>query len=350
MVCRHMDSFDYYSTSDIIRKWQGDGGLNFSQISSAVVRTGATSLQNSAGFGVVTKVFDDQASWVVGFAFHPLVVNQNAGQTLVIFSDNIPTGQCFLFLKSNGILEVRRSGTSVAVAGGASSFVMYSGIWYYVEMKVTIANSIGANTCQVRINGVEIINVDAGEDLQVSANATADSIRFVGSAGSTIIVYYDDVYIFDGTGSENNDFIGDVKVASHFPDGNGTTNNFNGSDGNSVDNYLLVDENPTDDDSTYTESSTPGDIDLYTFDDLATTPDTIYAVQVNNILTKTDAGSRTMRSVTRPVATDFFGASRAIPAGSYVNTEEIYDLNPETSLAWTEALFNATEFGIEIET
>ena len=341
MVCRFIDSFDYYATSDMNRKYTSVGANSINTDS----RTGPNSNSYTNVSQFLNKGFSSLASWVVGFAFKTSTLNG----LILRFLDN-STVQVGLFLRNDGSLDVLRTG-STAVAGGRSDPIIRIDNWYYIEMKVTIANSIAANSCIVRVNEKVMLIVDAGEDLQQTTNATANVIQTPGLVPSVL----DDLYIFDqtdgpGTNPVNNDFAGDVKVTAHWPNGNGTTNNFVGSDGNSVDNYLLVDEALTDDDSTYTESSTPGEIDLYTFDDLATTPDVIHAVQINGIMRKTDAGSRTVRTVIRPASTNFFGINRAPSVASYINEEEIYDEDPETGLAWTESGFNATEFGIEIET
>ena len=349
MVCRFVDSFDYYATANINRKW--NIVTNLVTISTEVTRTGPNVLKMLPGTGQgITKALDSQASWIVGYAFRITTLPAQDNIAFLFSFFDAATVQCALVINIDGKLEVTR-GTTTAVAGGESVRSVNIDTWYYVEMKVTIADSIGAGTCEVRINGKNWLTVDAGEDLQVSANATADIIRItMSNVNAPDDFFMDDLYFFDGTGSENNDFAGDVKVAALFSDGNGTTSDFDGSDGNSVDNYLLVDENPTDDDSTYVESSTPGDIDLYTFDDMSETPSAIHAVQTNNVMRKSDAGGRTIRSVARPVGTNFFGFSKAPSAESFTNEEEVYDLNPETSLAWTEVLLNATEFGVEIET
>ena len=343
MVCRFIDSFDYYAVGNLNRKYVDS---NLGGVDQPRNGAGGANFTNVGQF--LTKGFDDQATWIVGFAYQATSFNRS----ILVFEDTITssTAQCTLRINLDGSMEVVR-GTANIVAGGRSISILRADNWYYIEMKVTIANSISADSCVVRINEQIILTVDAGEDLQVSANATANTISITGTTSQFI----DDLYIFDGTdgGSTeptNDDFVGDVKVAIHLPDGNGATSDFTGSDGNSVDNYLLVDENPTDDDSTYTESSTPGEIDLYTFDNLATTPVDIFAVQVNNVIRKTEAGSRTMRTVVRPVSTNFFGTKIAPSFSSYINEEEIYNENPETGLAWTESEFNATEFGVEIET
>ena len=352
MVCRFMDSFDYYSTAQMSRKWRLHGSTSFTEITSVTVRTGGNSYEGGFAFGFLDRTFDNQATWIIGFAYYPFTFNTGGSTALVQIRDEATT-HCTLRVNSNGLLEVFRS-TAVAVTDGrATSLPLHYRTWNYIEWKVTIADSIAADSCKVRVNEVEVINVAAGQDLQSTANAAANVIRINGNT-SQQTGFIDDLYIFDGTeggGTEptNDDFAGDVKVAAHFPDGNGATSDFLGSDGNSVDNHLLVDENPADDDSTYTESSTPGEIDLYTFDDLATTPNSIKAIQINSITKKSDAGSRTIRSVTRPVSTNFLGASKSPSVASYINEIEILNEDPETGLAWTEAGFNATEFGIEIE-
>lgn len=345
MVCRFIDGFDYYSTADLNRKWTFVGSS--ATVVSSPIRTGVGGLQitNSNSFGMISKTLDDQASWVVGFAFR---IGSLSGVDVIVQFIDVATVQCGLRRLGDGTLQVTR-GESTAVANGTSVAAIAIGIWYYIEMKVTISDSIGSNTCEVYLNGANIITVDAAEDLKATANASADVIMFQ-SRSSTGTNLFDDLYIFDGTGAENNDVIGDVKVQAHYPDTNGTTSDFLGSDADSVDNYLLVDEVDTDDDSTYVESNTPGDIDLYEVDDFADTPSAIHAVQINAVSKKVDAGGRTMRIVTRPVSTNIFGASINPSAASYVNETQVYDLDPEVSSAWTESTFNDTEFGIEVET
>ena len=341
MVCRFIDGFDYSAVGDLSRKWTlaNPNGVDLPRNGVGGVRFTSTSQQ-------LSKTLDDQPSWIVGFAFKSGTIFG----IIVTFIDNITT-QCSLSIAPDGALGVVR-GISTAVAGGRSVAILRADNWYYIEMKVTIANSIAANSCVVRINEQIVLTVDAGEDLQVTGNATADVVRFPGNFNGA---GFDDVYIFDGTdggGTEptNDDFAGDMKVEAHWPDGNGTTNNFLGSDADSVDNYLLVDEAITDDDTTYVESSTIGHIDLYTVDNLAETPLDFRVVQINSVVRKDDSGTKTVRAVVRPASTNFFGASKSPVDGTYTNEIEILNEDPNTEAAWTESGFNATEFGLEIET
>lgn len=88
---------------------------------------------------------------------------------------------------------------------------------------------------------------------------------------------------------------------------------------------------------------------MYAFDDFADTPVDIKAIQINSVSRKDDSGTKTVRAVTRPASTNFLGASKSPQDGVYTNEIEILNENPETEAAWTESGFNATEFGIEIE-
>ena len=361
MVCRFLDGFDYYSTSELTRKWNAVSITPPSIISSGQ-RNGAGALHFDSASTFVFKTFDDQPSWIVGFALN--VPNGFPGQDLIHFNDNIFLSaevQCSLHLNTDGTLEVSRgSNKAFSVTGGQSVATLSLGVYQHIEMKVTISNSISADSCKVRVNEVDVITVATGQDLQNTSNSTANVIQLSGFALVGNDVIFDDLYIFDGTDGPdtvavNNDFAGDNKILTHWPNGNGATNDLVGSDGNSVDNYLLVQEALTDDDSTYVESTTPGEIDLYEVENLKETAISIEAIQVNNVTRKTEAGISTMRSLVRPLTTNFAGVTvhpsySEDPVDSYVNEFDVYDKDPETDLAWTESGFNTTEFGIEIVT
>ncbi len=344
MACRFMDGFDYYSTTDITRKWSSKG--NNATIVSTPIRngTGALSLDGSSTQGFVTINLDNQASWVIGFGFRFDAFNTT--NTFINIKDDAVV-QCSIALHTDGTLEVFR-GTASAVTDGRSTLTLNADRWYYIEWKFTISDSIAADSCIVNVDEVEYINVASGQDIKSSANATSNT--FALKANNTgPFHFFDDVYIFDTSGSDNVDFAGDSKVLPHYADGNGATSNFTGSDADSTDNYLHVDETDTDDDITYVESSGVGDIDLYTFDNFVDTPNTIHAIQINMVTKKDDAGSRTIRSIVRPVSTDIEGDTKSPSDGSYSNEMQIYDLNPEVTGVWTETTFNATEFGIKIQ-
>jgi len=217
--------------------------------------------------------------------------------------------------------------------------------WQYIEFKWSISNSIAADSCVLKINGVEYINLTAGTDTQ---NSTAAEMGYIIVNGFINYSYYTDIYVCDLNGSINNDFLGSIVVEALAPDGNGNTNDFVGTDADSTDNYLHVDETVVDEDTSYVESKTVGDIDLYTYDNLSGTPTSIVGLAVRPIAKKPLGGNRVGKIITRINSTEYDGDM--IYAGiEYKTAASIWELNPDDSAAWEAADVNGAEFGIEVE-
>jgi hypothetical protein len=61
---------------------------------------------------------------------------------------------------------------------------------------------------------------------------------------------------------------------------------------------------------------------------------------------KTDAGAATLAPVIRHAGVDYPGADLS-PGTTYAYGLQIAQVNPGTGASWTEAHFNAAEFGIK---
>jgi len=247
---------------------------------------------------------------------------------------------CELRMAKTGYMYLVRGTTFLA---GAPSRIRLK-TWHYVEVKWNCVNSIGANTFQVKVDGEIIIDIPATTDCQAAATSGVDKINLQGMCTYS---YYNDVYICDLSGSEWNDFVGDITVDVIYPDDEGATNDFDGSDGNSVDNHLLVDDATPDDDTTYTESSTVTDVDLYTFDD-SEAPDTILAVAVDCFCKMDDAGPKSGKIITRVDGTTYEGNTFSLTTG-YVYETQIWELNPDDAAAWAAADIDGVEFGVKVQ-
>lgn len=345
MALRWMESFDDYNTATLgAQKWTTfNAGLT-------IVTSGARNVNSVKATNVnqaFTKTLDSQASWVVGFAFK-IDAAFGTQRTIIRLVDNV-TIQCSIALNPDSTLQVVRGNATAINASGLSSMSLNTGTWYYIEWKATIADSIGSNTCIVRVNGENWITVDSGQDLKVSANASANLIHFLDNQNTSITgAYYDDIYVLDGTGSApHNDFLGDCRVEVIRPSGNGNYSQWLGSDADSTDNYQHVDDTNSDGDSTYVEESVVDDKDSYAFGDLTSTPDTIFGIQFNVRARKTDAGSISIAPLARVASTDYFGTGWAL-SDSFVDQTEIMEDNPNTAAAWTASGINNAEFGFKV--
>jgi hypothetical protein len=294
----------------------------------------------ASNLGYVSKTLPATASWVVGFAVQ-LDASPTSAVPIVALLDGATT-QCDLRVNSNGTLSVTRNGT--ALTGGTSTTALSTGAYYYIEWKVTIADAISAGSCKVRVNGVDAITVATGQDLQASTNAFASVFRFGVIGNTSAFLNFDDLYVCDQSGTTNNDFLGDCRVDTQFPNGDGATTNFVASSGTT--HYTLVDEtapNTTD----YVDSATVGDRDLYEFTNLTPlSASTVYGVQVNTAALKDDAGSRSIAVTARSGATNVDGATLALST-SQLYFSSIFEAD-SAAAAWTQSSVDAAQFGIKV--
>ena len=225
--------------------------------------------------------------------------------------------------------------------------------WHYIELQVTIAAG-GAGSVAMQLDGIAA-GAAAGVTTQSTVGGSLPELARVTATGSGSAIedmYSDDWYITDDSGpAPHNGFLGDVAIYNLLPDGNGTYSEQVGSDGNQIDNYLLVDEFPNpDDDATYVESATNGARDIYTLDNLPagfSTKD-ILGVNLHNYSRKLDGTPKQVRGLIRTGGADFAGADHQLNNASYEIHTDRWDINPNTVSAWTPAEIDALEAGQEV--
>lgn len=289
-----------------------------------------------AGSAAGTKIsVPASAQLFVGFAFNPVT---GTGLLCTLQSDNGNNNQIRCMRNANGSLRLENGNGGIVYATSAAE-VSPDNTWVYVEISGTNAPSGGIAI--LRVNGVEQINT-TGDTQLLGTAGTLDSVMF---GGATSTPSFDDLYICNALGSDNNTFLGDVRVHTLVPTGNGANSGLLGSDGNSTDNYLLVDELPPSE-VDYAASGTPGVKDTYLLTDLSTSAP-VLGVQVGYSALKSDAGAIQSRSVVRVSATDYPGTTDA-PGTTKSAFLYMHQINPATGVAWTPAEVNALEAGMEV--
>ena len=183
---------------------------------------------------------------------------------------------------------------------------------------------------------------DTGIDTKVGTNAYYDTVQFRGPY-SFVTNQYDDIYICDSTGSDNNDFLGNRKVVALRPSAAGDDTDWTPSAGA---NYDAVNEVELDEDTTYVETSTTLDQDLYDYDALADVTN-IQGIQINTEVRVTDAQSYDLNAVIKSGATEDEGSEDTITPTTFVTHTRIAETDPNTSSAWTLSNVNAAQFGIK---
>jgi hypothetical protein len=338
MTLRFCDSFDHYVTADVLEKWTSHPG-GAGTISAGNGRHGSACFRCTSNVSGGRKTLDAQATWIIGVAVK--VVGFAGGIAPLIALYDGGTMQCSVTLDPAGTLAVMR-GASTPVTNGSALKALRLDVWHYLEWKVTIANSIGASTCQVRVDGVVMITVATGQDLQSTANASANMIQLVGANS----IDFDDLYICDGQGSVNNDFLGDVRVDALLPNGEGSNSAWTCSTGTT--HYSLVDEAAPNDDTDYLSSATATQRDSHAMAALPSmNSPVIKGVMLSASAKKDDAGARQIKNLVKSGATTQAGSTAHSLASSYAYYSEVFETDPDTAAAWTESGLNAIEAGVE---
>lgn len=342
MALLFCDSFDHYTTSELTRKW-ASAHANFA-IEATGGRRGGGCLRTDYGGNAATVGFAPTDVVVFGMAVK-LGQWSNTGDYGIAQLYSGGSTQIYFRIMSGGSVEVRDySGGSLRLITSASAPISLD-TWFYFEARVKISATVGE--VEVRINGSTIINV-TGTDVRNNSD-TVDTLQITGG-GNTAGIYQriDDLYICDDAGSTCNTFLGDVRIDAYLPAANGNSSGFVGSDADSTDNYLLVDETSPDSDTTYVQSNTASAKDTYAFTEMSHTPQSIIATQLCAMGKKTDAGTRPIHLVTRSGSTDYDTATALNFGTDYQVKRKVDEIDPATAAAWTKSNLNNAEFGIKV--
>lgn len=210
--------------------------------------------------------------------------------------------------------------------------------WAYLEVEYLPATSTGRVI--VRKNGIVVLDY-TGTTRSSTSVTKPDMVVLIGGFSPAPTMHFDDFYITDTSGSYNNTFKGDIEVRALAPNGNGNYSQFVGSDGNSTDNYDLINDTTYTD---YVESSTVGQKDSYQLENL--TGMNVHAVQSVVRGAQASGGMAAIRPFVRIGTTDYPGGTQYL--GQQNVATNIFEANPATSTTWTANDINNAEVGVEV--
>jgi hypothetical protein len=334
------ESFEFTNTGD---KWNVSGGGN---TTGNAARTGTHT--GTAAARQLTAA-EEHATMIVGLAHASSTGwSTNGNPTLMSFSsDNGATLHIYLVAhgsnNAGGQLDVFRGDGTLLGTTAASPILLSNNTYQYVEVKVVLGASGSVvvkidDTLVLSLTGVNTKN--GGTKTVIDRVALAALQRTTSSNG-----YIDDVYICNGAGSVNNDFLGPVHIEALKPNGNGASSGMTNDAGNSTNNYSHVDDNL--DFADYVDGATAGVKDTYAFENSTLpTANTVKGVMVYAYALKTDAGARGLQTVARSGGSE----TTATPIVALANGVAhllwgAHETNPSGG-SWLVSDVNAAEFGV----
>jgi hypothetical protein len=212
--------------------------------------------------------------------------------------------------------------------------------WRSLQFKVRIHDTLGEVI--IKLDGVEVINF-TGDTRNGGTSTSPDGVGIRSKYGQA---KWDDVLVVDTTGSTNNTWTGQVTIAGLRPIGNGANSALVGNDGNSTDNYALVDETPPNS-GDYVGSGVTGARDTYDFSTL-TKIGTILGVQSYIYAAKSDAGTRFFKHLRRTSGGSVnASANQAMSTTWILYSGPIWETQADAS-PWSVSAVNSHEFGFEV--
>lgn len=273
-------------------------------------------------------------------------IRTNVVDTALRFTWFRTVGTAVAWVGQNALGQWTAEVTTVGVVG-TSVPAMLVDTWYLLEVYFKEANAPNGRFV-VKIDGNTLI--DFTGDTQPAAATTFDNVAWMGGTGAVLLI--DDMALNDTAGGSDDSWIGEGVVSKITPDGNGTHNNWHGSDGDDVDNYLLCDEYPNDGDVTYNyhDGAAAGTQQQFALSDWSGAGKSVLRIYAEARARKTSAVAHTIKlGELAAGGVDVVSAGRTLYTGGYIRTVgDEATVNPVSGIAWVEADLDALEFVAEV--
>lgn len=337
MTLLYMDGFDHYQTSELAEKGYNPVlSANYDVVPAAGRRGGKALKNGDINLSYVSQNFVSSDTVVVGAALSLGSAPSSFDLGVLVLEDAIGGLHSFE-ITTLGEYKLSSGGATATSSPGAWAISAYN----YYELKFVKGTGADA-VLELRKDGIVQLTINTSTGVDQIAGC-----RFLeGNSLTLTVMYMDDLYVLNGLGSTNNDYLGDSRVDTHLPASDGADSDFVPNLGGS--NYTMVDEANPDYDSTFVQSGTVSERDLYT---MPTTGlgTAIYGVQQSAFIKKTDAGTVTVDVVTeKPAGSGEKVGDNRTASDTYSYHIALLETDPDDSTTWSDAKIDATEFGYKV--
>lgn len=251
------------------------------------------------------------------------------------------TVQLTLAFNSLGALQFFRGQPAANPVGSPSANgVITAGSYPFFEVDFTIDPSAGIVKLWVnQPSGATPLINSTGLNTRASANSFANQIRIGdwSNTGSGNGIKYDDLYIFDGSGSTQNAQLGDSRLLTKMPNGAGSSSQWTdvGSTGSGCVSSIPPDA------TKYISDNTAGHVELYAMQSAGLAVPANFVVIRRQHL-KDDAAAHTDQSKIKSVAATAVSGAVTVPSTATYQ-DDIFVNDPNTGNPWASGTAGAAD-------
>jgi len=296
------------------------------------------------GYGERVRYVLSTTQSVVGMACRvwlPNLPTQNtAVPTIFGFNDISNNRLVNLIPLSTGALRVSYDINETAESFTTPGPVVVAGTWHHIEMKCDIPNG----SIEVRVDGVPVI-ILTGQDIadENFAQVVFGATNVGTELQSPSSVYYKDFVIWDGSGTENTDFLGSVQVYLLSPDSDVS---FNWTPSTGSTGWNLIDEAPADDADYISADDTPPAASSFGVTNLPEDVTSIRGLKSFVRALKTDGGDGQLQVSVISNGTTGNGTDRPVTTVA-TYWSDIWEVDPDTSSSWTRSAVNQVNLQVD---
>lgn len=214
--------------------------------------------------------------------------------------------------------------------------------WYNLEIKCSCDDASGY--FELRVDGKTALSYTGDTRNAGTGQLDAAVLAHNVSTSASGQCDFDDWVVWDSSGTESNDWLGDCEVQTSMPAADEVVTNWTANTGDAWD---AINDDGEDSDVTYIASDTIGSPASFDMADLATTPDKILGVQVFCVARKDDSGNRSIK-----FGLDSNGEvaeSADTPLGTgYTGFAQMFERDPDGDVAWTPAKVDALKARVQV--
>lgn len=337
MALLMMDGFDTYaSVTDMNNNgWAGDGGgmqTTGGRFNGCRLNTGSNRIGKSWGTSETEIWFGGALNYGSGGDYRVVALRSTINDEMCI-QMNGTTGEV-----------IAQRGTESFSLGRSAAGACSQGVWHWVECHFILSPTVGV--FEVWVDGTRVLNITGANTRQNSGATGVVNIQF-GSDYSGGATSWDDIYILNTSGSAPlNTRLGDCRIGCVLPSSDASPNNGTLSSGTS--HFAVVNENPGHVDTSYSDiTNTTGQEERFGVTSLPSAAQTVFAVKTQTWINKSDAGAANFEAEVVSGSSVAVSASHALST-SMIAYEDIFPLDPNGSIAWTNTTVGAMKIGVVI--